>query len=373
MKIAFFHELHKGGARRGTNEFAKQLKTKGHQVDLYTIDPVNKEEIVFYSNIYSFRFASKKWIGNNWKIRLYKDTVELIKLWKLNKKIAIAINIKKYDFAYITASQFIETPFILNYLKIPNAYYLNDPYYRLIYEPRLFKPVREDILRKYYEKSNRLIRKYIDKYNVSKINLVLASSIFSGKSFEKAYRRKGFDVAYYGVNDRFFTPIKAKKDIDILFIGSYDYLDGYPLFQEILKSIGQKLKVRTVLVENEWLNDNQLRDIYRRTKILIATSYNEPLGLVPLEAMACGAIVLSVDEAGYRESVIDSMNGYLIKRDSTLFAEKIRYLLKHHQTRKKMSEFAKNNIKTNWTWRKRGEQLEQILLNKISSSKKQFS
>ena len=37
MKIAFFHELNIGGARRCVNEFAVNLKEK-HQVDLYFVD-----------------------------------------------------------------------------------------------------------------------------------------------------------------------------------------------------------------------------------------------------------------------------------------------------------------------------------------------
>jgi len=37
MKIAFFHELHAGGARRASNEFAKHL-SKNHIVDLFIVD-----------------------------------------------------------------------------------------------------------------------------------------------------------------------------------------------------------------------------------------------------------------------------------------------------------------------------------------------
>ncbi len=38
MKIAVFHELHEGGARRAVNELSVRLKNK-HIVDLYYVSP----------------------------------------------------------------------------------------------------------------------------------------------------------------------------------------------------------------------------------------------------------------------------------------------------------------------------------------------
>ena len=359
MKIAFYHELHKGGARRGTNEFAKQLKNRGHQVDLYTIDKLDSEN-EFYSNIYNFKFVPKVWQGNNWKKRLYKDSIELYNLWLLNKKIAKDINGKNYDLAYVTASQFIEAPFILSYLKLPIFYYLNDPYYRIIYEPKLFKPLRQDFIRSNYEKINRFVRKHIDKNNISKANYILAASDFTGRQFESIYHKKWI-TAYYGVDTSFFKPSKENKKIDLLFIGSKDILDGYPFFKQVIKNLKIKnLNIRTILFENEWLNDIQLRKIYQETKVLVGVSYNEPLGLIPLEAMACGAVVIGVNEAGYAETVKNEKTGYLVNRNAAKFSKEIELLLKTPNLLKKYSENAVKDME-NWSWKKRGEELEQII------------
>src|SRR5947208_961490 len=97
MKIAIFHELHKGGARRAVNEFAKRLK-KNHVVNLYLVDEkVKKEEKTFFNSVFLYKFTPKKWNGGNWKVRLYKDSVELFRLYKLHKQIAQKINEQKYD------------------------------------------------------------------------------------------------------------------------------------------------------------------------------------------------------------------------------------------------------------------------------------
>jgi glycosyltransferase involved in cell wall biosynthesis len=360
MKIAFYHELHKGGARRGTNEFAIQLKKLGHTVDLYTIEKQD-EENVFYTNIYFYKFENKIWKGKNWRIRLYKDTIELFLLLLLNKKISEDINNKKYDACYITASQFIESPFLLNFIKTKKYYYLNDPYYRMIYEKKLFNPERSDLIRNLYERINKYIRKRIDINNIGKADYIIAASIFTQKQFYKVYKLKS-EIAYYGVNSLFFHKGKKERDIDILFIGSKDVLDGYPFFNKIINTYNKSnLKVKTVLFENEWLNDKELRDIYRRTKILIACSYNEPLGLVPLEAMACGVVTLAVDEGGYPETVIDGVTGYIIHRDYRKFVEKINLLLNDENLIKTISSNSIKEVKKKWSWKIRGSELEKII------------
>jgi len=361
MRIAVYHELHAGGARRGINEFAKQLKNK-HQVDLYTIDPSLSEEKQFYSSIYSFKFLSKTWKGNDWQTRLYKDGIELFKLKKLNKKIAQIINSNDYDAVLVTASRFIEAPFILRFLKIPSFYYLSDPYYRLVYEPELFHPVRADLVRTFYEKINRTIRKYLDRINVKRASFILPDSKFAGKLFSKTYHRPYDKVIYYGVDANFFTPAKTKKDIDILFIGSHDVLDGFPFLQEVLSQIKKKLNVRIVAFENEWLSDIQIRDLYRRSKIHVCTSYNEPFGLTPLEAMACGTPVIAVNEGGFKETVVNGKTGYLLKRDPKLFARAIEKLLNNSVQQTKFSEETVSHINKNWSWEMQGKELENILL-----------
>lgn len=364
MRIAFFHELHKGGARRGTNDFAKQLKKRGHVVDLYTISPKVKEEKEFYSNAKIYQFLPVIWKGRNWRKKLYKDTVELIKLVLLERRIADDIGRKKYDLVFVAASQYIESPFLLQFLKTPSLFYCNDPYYRIIYEPELFRKESVNFFKIKYELLNRLARKYLDKWNISKATYVAANSKFTKELFEKTYKKKA-DVLYYGIDTLFFVPRKFKKNIDLLFVGSYDFLDGYPFFKEVLKHMQTKPKVRAVVFEDEWLTDLELKDVYQRTKILVAPAYKEPLGLVPLEAMACGAVVVAVDEGAHKETVVNGKTGVLLKRDAMLFAKKLDGLLNDSDTLKKMSLEARSYVSSQWSWKKRGNNLERYIQSKF--------
>ena len=133
MKIAIFHELDFGGARRTVDEFAKRLN-KIFDVDLYYVDG-KKEEVLkkIYKNIFYYPFYPKSWKCNNWKVKLYKDTVELVNLYNLHKKIASDIKSRDYDYIFVHPSKFTQAPFLLRFLK-NCIYYCQEPL-RIVYDP----------------------------------------------------------------------------------------------------------------------------------------------------------------------------------------------------------------------------------------------
>jgi len=357
MKIAIFHELPLGGARRVINEYAQQLK-KSNLVDLFLVDNrSNNSEDKFYSNIYFYKFLDKVWMGNNWKSRIYKDTIELIKLYFLNRKIAQRIDRDKYDIVLITASKYIEAPFIMRFLKTPFIFYAQDPYYRIIYDPMLKISKDLGFARHSYEKLNRFVRKILDKQNVSKTKLCLAPSKFIAKLFSKTYK-KDCKVMHCGIKTNLFKPNKIEKDIDIFYIGSSDPIDRYSLVKQIITFMKHKPKTKILLIDKEWISDDKaLVNLYQRSKVLLATAYNEGFGLVPLEAMACGVPVVATDEAGHKETVIDGTTGYLLSQNPKLFAQKLEWLFSHPKDREKMGNNARNVVLKDWSWNSRSDEL----------------
>lgn len=362
MRIAFFHELHKGGARRAANEFAKELRKIKNSVDLYIIDENDTQnERSFYDHIFYFPFFPKSWKGSDWKTRLYKDTIELVKLNSLHKHIAQKIDFQNYDVVLIFPSKFTQAPFILKFIKTNKFYFAMEPL-RIIYDPKIIFPKDLDIFRFIYEKLNRLSRKYIDRINIAHAKKIIAPSKYSALFSEKIYKQK-INVAYLGVNTSYFTNKNNLRDIDILYVGSTDPTDGYDLFTKIKSKLSKKIKIREVLFEKEWLNDKEIRSLYNQTKILIATSRNEPLGIIPLEAMACGVVTLAVNEAGYRETIINGKNGYLLNQSEKTFCDKINSLLNNNYNLKEMSENAAKIVKENWSWKTRTKELKDLLVN----------
>ncbi len=359
MKIAFFHELPFGGARRCVNDFARYLKNN-HHVDLYYVDSEeNIDEHINFTNAYFYKFIPVIWKGRNWKLRLYKDTIELFKLRALHKSIAEKINRKNYDFAFVHGSRYTQAPFVLKYLKIKKIYYCQETL-RMIYENDL-SSMDLDLLRKLYERFNRFLRKKIDSENLKKADIVLANSYFTKSNVLTAYNIKS-KVCYMGVDLSIFKQEKLKKDIDVLFIGAKDYINGYPLFLEALQIINRKNIVIKVIDGSKWISDSELVDFYNRSKVVLTLGLNEPFGLVALETMACAVPIIALDEGGHKETVVNGQTGFLVPRRSKVIAEKIKLFLSHTDIARKFGFNGRNEIIRNWTWKKRISDLESIML-----------
>jgi len=365
-RIAFFHELDKGGARRSSNEFSKLLRSN-FKIDLFLIDEkLNKDEIPFYDSIRFFKFKPKVWKGHDWKVRLYKDTIELFRLYLLHRKIAKEIGDKKYDLVFSFPSKYTQAPFILKFLKIPVIYYCQEPL-RMVYED-LFKVGPEvGVGRYYYEKVNRFIRKIIDRENIKKADTILANSIYTSKNIYSAYRLKSTPV-YMGVDVDFFSPSERQKKHEILYIGAYDKSENYSLLRKALSKLHLRPeKARLVFKEKEWISGNKaMRDLYRSSKIIICIGYKEPFGLIPIEALSCGLPVVALNDGGYKETVNHNINGLLVKQNSDQLAEAITQILSDERTYRKMSKAARESALNQWSWNNSKQKLLEVIDKTIS-------
>ncbi len=70
--------------------------------------------------------------------------------------------------------------------------------------------------------------------------------------------------------------------------------------------------------------DDELVHLYQRSHAVVHPALNEDLGLVPLEAMACGKPVLATDRGGPRETVVDGHTGLLLPDTAPAFAGAMR-------------------------------------------------
>ena len=136
-----------------------------------------------------------------------------------------------------------------------------------------------------------------------------------------------------GIKDVFFYKA-VKKDIDLLFVGSFYAYKGLDRFIELLRRIDTPLNVCVVGSgdQEELLNNyiqktkhkvqvygvatqEELRVIYCRSRFLVNCSRLESFGLVITEAMACGTPVIATDTDGAREQ-LGRHNGLIIFGDN---------------------------------------------------------
>ncbi|MEK7517636.1 MAG: glycosyltransferase family 4 protein [Patescibacteria group bacterium] len=365
MKIAIFHELDYGGARRAVNDLAKEIK-KNHLVDLYFVGEEDyKDEARFFTKVFFYKFIPKKWIGKDWMTRLYKDTVELYKLYRLHKKIARFINSKKYDLVFVHPSKYTQAPFILRSLKKKTVYYCQEPL-RIAYDPQLASVDTIPIFKREYERLNRIIRKYMDKKNVSCAHHILVNSKYTQNAVKNAYGRESI-LCYLGVDVNVFKPLEIKKVYDVLFIGNKDERSGYKLFSDAISLIEPEPKIRIKLRTSFDMDDVNLVKLYNRSRMVVVLTQNEPFGLIPLEAMACAVPVIAVNEGGYKETVIDTKTGYLINRDSKELADAIEKLLGNPRMASKLGLNGKRTIFQYWSTEKKAKDFLKIF-NQIAQA-----
>ena len=97
-----------------------------------------------------------------------------------------------------------------------------------------------------------------------------------------------------------------------------------------------------------------INDFYLRADVYVAPSvWNEPLGLVILEAMSHKTPVVVSRKGGVATIVKDGVNGFLIRpRSPTLIAEKVNLLLNDDKLRWKMGEKAYKTVMEKFNWEK---------------------
>lgn len=104
------------------------------------------------------------------------------------------------------------------------------------------------------------------------------------------------------------------------------------------------------------------RSFYSRADVYVAPStWNEPLGLVILEAMAARTPVIVTRTGGVASLVKDGVNGYFVRpRNATQIAQRINELLENDTLREKMGERAHQTVTERFTWDKIAESFERI-------------
>lgn len=352
MRIAFFHELPFGGARQVVSEYALRLSRR-HTVDLYYVAEREDFELTpLFRDVFFYQYRSKEWHGKNWRVRLYKDTAELYKLALLHRKIAAEIDRGRYDFVFVHPSRFTQAPFVLRYLTTKSFYFCEEPL-RIVYDEFLRGTSSMPFLHAFYEKVNRGVRKWIDKTNFDRAFVVLANSKFSKRWIKTAYGRDA-DLCYLGVDTLKFRPMEVKKIHDILFLGQKEKIEGYDLFEASLP-LFDKRPVVAIIERDEngiGISEEELVYEYNKAKVVVALARNEPFGLIPLEAMACGIPVVAVEEGGFKESIVHNKTGFFIQRDPKELRSIVEKLLQDTNLRKRIGEQARKYVKQYWQWEK---------------------
>ena len=98
----------------------------------------------------------------------------------------------------------------------------------------------------------------------------------------------------------------------------------------------QGIRVRIL----DWIDHEEVLRLMANCKVLLYPSlWGEPLSRVPIEAMACGAVVVAMPTGGTPEIISDGKSGFL-EPSATGMARRVAMLLADSELRLRISEAA---------------------------------
>jgi len=401
MRIALYHNLPSGGAKRTLYEASRRLALT-HEIDVYTLSSANHEFCdlrphVRSHHVYDFEprpLLSSPFGRANQAIRL----ADIRRLQALTRDIAHDIEKANYDLLLVHPCQFEKAPSLLSRLSdLPSVYYCHEPL-RQLYEPMPERPYddtastrrsllnRIDPLPGLYQSSLRRN----DQQNTRSADRVLVNSAFMQQAVNEIYDVDA-RISYHGIDVDHFRPLSIEKDDFVLSVGSLTPLKGFdfliqalaalpvgarpplviasnfqnPQERQYLTQLASGLNVALDLCGN--VSDGQLVELYNQALVTLYAPVREPFGLVPLESMACQTPVVAVGEGGIRETVVHEQTGLLVERDPAQFAHAVAELITDSDKLAVLGENGRKHVLKNWTWDSTARTLESHLLAQINA------
>ncbi len=403
MRIALYHNLISGGAKRTLTEAARRLATR-HHLDIYTLSSADHDfsDLRPYAvNHHVFPFRPLPLLRSPWgRLNQIIRIADLIRLDRLNRRIARHIDRNGYDAVVAHPCQFEKCPSLLRYLRrTPSIYYCHEPL-RLLYEPMPARPYDDNASsrRRFLNQLDPLpilYRRVLgrnDQRNTRSADRVLVNSKFTAEAVSHIYRIPA-QVSYHGVDVEQFKPLPVEKRHIVLSVGSLTPLKGfdflvqamaqYPATQRptlvfasnfqnpperaYLENLARNLGIAIELLGN--VSDQDLVRLYNQAKVVAYAPVREPFGLVPLEAMACATPVVAIREGGIPETVIEGQTGFLVGRDPASFARAIQRLVDDPFLARRYGDSGRQHVLNCWTWDQAVERVEGSLKQVIASQR----
>jgi glycosyltransferase involved in cell wall biosynthesis len=149
---------------------------------------------------------------------------------------------------------------------------------------------------------------------------------------------KGLDLLLRG----FFEFLRIYRDSKLIIVG-----EGQEKYY--LRSLSQELKIDSKVEFWGFVDYDCLPEIHQMADIFVMTSLREGLSVSLLEAMSSGLAIVSTDNVGAKEVIIDGYNGILLKNSNRSPILLSQLLVKAFKNRKLLGERARETIERNYS------------------------
>jgi alpha-maltose-1-phosphate synthase len=228
----------------------------------------------------------------------------------------------------------------------------------------------------------RIIQREEDEYEVA--DLITVPSTFAMSTFvECGVPVKKMRLATYGVDLGVFHSCAPRQpnDFHVLFVGglsvrkgirylldAFEQLDysnkrmtfvGWvlPEMQDMIKEARHNPRIRFL----GHVPQQKLKEIMSTSHALVLPSVEDGLGLVQVQALACGCPVIASQNTGARDVFTDGKEGFVVPiRDANAIADRLQKLVDNPTLWATMSEAAIERVKTINGWEQYGDRMFEI-------------
>lgn len=391
MKIAIWHNLPSGGAKRSFYYEVRELVRRGHEVESWC-PPTSDQSYLPIGDLVTEHIVPFHWNDHPAKNPFsrvagpYRNIVGKLEAMDRHcRQCAEAINRGGFDILFGNGCMFFRVTPISRYVRIPKTIYLGEPY-RWLYEamPQLPWVAPPPVGKGWWRPANIKYR-LRDELRVRALRIqareellsaqaydsILVNSFYSRESVLRAY---GIDakVRYPGIDTELFVCRDVPREDFVVGIGAFVWEKNIRFVIESLGAVGQprprlvwignvavpahleELKQLAAAMQVDFephtrIADEELLGILNRAAMMVYAPRLEPFGLAPLEASACGVPVIAVAEGGVRETIIDGVNGLLVQHDPRAMAQAIERLRDQKEYARLLGESGARLVHEKWS------------------------
>ncbi len=121
------------------------------------------------------------------------------------------------------------------------------------------------------------------------------------------------------------------------------------------------------------LSPDHVRDWMQRSKLLVLPSVEEGLGVVLLEALACGTPCIATNIGGIPDIIHDQVGRLVPARDADALADSINSLLDNPEEWKQKSTTARTYIVENYAWERIAGQIADLYRRVVDQRLESFT
>lgn len=131
----------------------------------------------------------------------------------------------------------------------------------------------------------------------------------------------------------------------------------------ILESMAKELGVADNVIFTGPLARNDLLGAYKKAAVFCLPSRSEAFGIVMIEAMAAGTVVVAADNTAMPEIINHGVNGLLFDTENSIdLADKIKLLLGDEKLKEKLTSNSAADVAEKYNWKNIVEKLNRIYI-----------